>query len=641
MQNQVSKRFIGRRAAAVVAAGLVGVGALAPVAEAQQVYPAGDERVVGRYWPSPWFPKESIDAVMADLREGEKVEFKWGSGTTSFDVEPEKLAADSNARTLFYALSDVPEGSIPSPNVKVVGYKSRNEGGDMHYQVLLYRPEDEPGKVYAYPFLSLKKFGYYEHRTCRLTRNGKNIEFGPSASAFSGGGSGGGSGGSVGGGDVPDWAEDENMMYCDDVITDIGSLSGTVVWDEDTSHTVTDPDTRIGGHDVVLTRGGVEVARTQTDENGFYKFEYLAQGKYGISVEAPDGGVLLFFDERGTVNPSKEDKGNNWGFLKKPEPTTVTQVTTATKTTTVTPPAKTTTLPAETVTTTVENPPVTVTSTPERATDTVTETPEPSTATVTKTPEKETVTKTPEKVTETATVTKTPEKETVTKTPEVKTVTATPPTVTVTPEKVTETVTFPPKTVTQKEPAVTVTKAPETETVTAAPEKVTETVTVAPEVTEPAPELGGFTGTVVWDNDGSKSASDGDERISGLTVIARRDGKEIARTTTDENGFYTFEGLAPGDYDVEVVGPDGARLGFDDRKATVAPGETDSGNDWGFVREDAPAPAPEEKPATPVETVRMTLATTGANSYALAGLGAVLAALVALAVVGRRKSASQ
>jgi len=37
----------------------------------------------------------------------------------------------------------------------------------------------------------------------------------------------------------------------------------------------------------------------------------------------------------------------------------------------------------------------------------------------------------------------------------------------------------------------------------------------------------------------------------------------------------------------------------------------------------------------------MTLATTGANSYALAGLGAVLAALVALAVVSRRKVVHQ
>lgn len=37
----------------------------------------------------------------------------------------------------------------------------------------------------------------------------------------------------------------------------------------------------------------------------------------------------------------------------------------------------------------------------------------------------------------------------------------------------------------------------------------------------------------------------------------------------------------------------------------------------------------------------MTLATTGAKSYALAGLGTVLAALVALAVVSRRKAASQ
>ena len=687
MQNQVSKRFIGRRAAAVVAAGLIGTGALAPVAGAQQAHPV-DERVKGMLVPALWFPKEVGDAAMKDLKEGETITFIEAK-RSGYDIPTTTKDAGATPEYLLKVVGiDLEEGeTVTEVGKQLAEQKKRDFYGQEvpeYFSMLLVRKEGSQ-EVRAVPIV-YHEFGAYQedpytsyavnkvcvedwdintgviscYNPCEFNFGGGSGSFSrggggfsvrrfdresttegaddtssgfgfsayeerPSAGAFSGGGGGGGIGGYPirtpqpkppvdepvnGDGDSP---EDGSVTFgppsCATTVAPTGSLSGTVVWDMDISHNVTEGDERIQGAEVVITRNGEEVARTKTDKDGAFRVERLVGGYYDISVTGPDGGILLFSDENARVTVGEEDKGNDWGFFTQPEPTTVT----------TTPPAVTTTLPAETVTTTVENPPVTVTNTPDPVTNTVT--------------------KTPEKVTETATVTKTPEKETVTKTPEVKTVTATPPTVTVTPEKVTETVTLPPKTVTQKEPAVTVTKAPETETVTAAPDKVTETVTVTPP--EPAPELGGFTGTVVWDNDGSKSASDGDERISGLTVIAKRDGKEIARTTTDENGFYTFEGLAPGDYAIEVVGPDGARLGFEDRKASVKPGETDSGNDWGFVREDAPAPAPEEKPATPVETVRMTLATTGANSYALAGLGAVLAALVALAVVSRRKTASQ
>ena len=309
-------------------------------------------------------------------------------------------------------------------------------------------------------------------------------------------------------------------------------------------------------------------------------------------------------------------------------------------------PLVTTTLPGTKVTTTIEQPPVTVTETPQPSTQTTTATATESvTTTVTEKADCPTVTVTPEK--ETVTLPAEPTTRTVV---EKTTVAGAPSTVTVTPKVVTETVTKPAETVTKpvattvirdhtkvvKEPPVTVT--------TTAP-KETETV----RVTEPAPDtpLGAFSGTVVWDNDRSKTVGEGDERIVGLTVVALKDGKEIARTITDGNGFYKFDNLAPGEYGIAVYGPDGGHLFFEDKAATVVAGQEDTGNDWGFVREDAPAPAPEkpapapQEPATPVETVRRTLATTGAFSYALAGLGAVLAALVALAVVGRRKSASQ
>lgn len=385
--------------------------------------------------------------------------------------------------------------------------------------------------------------------------------------------------------------------------------------------------------------------------------------------------------------------------------TVTTTVTPPATTVTATPKTETTTATTtESATTTVTETPKTetVTETPQR--ETVTHTPEKETETVTETPQKETVTETPktETVTHTPdkeTVTETPKASTETKT---STVTAPQVTVTETPKQVTETTTLPQKTVTQqvpitvvenktetvKVPPVTVTKTEKQEptTVTATPEKVTETVKIPGEKTtvvktqpgepttvretvtdtpdQPAPDVpavveqptpdapvvdtpdtpvipGAFSGTVVWDEDRSKTVSNGDERIPGLTVVAYKDGKEIARTTTDENGFYKFDGLEPGEYGIAVYGPDGGELFFDDKAATVVAGEEDTGNDWGFVREDAPAPAQQQEPATPVETVRMTLATTGANSYALAGLGAVLAALVALAVVSRRKATSQ
>ena len=247
------------------------------------------------------------------------------------------------------------------------------------------------------------------------------------------------------------------------------------------------------------------------------------------------------------------------------------------------------------------------------------------------------------------------------------------------------------------EPTTTeTTTTPQPETTEPLPSTTTPSATTVAEVKPDAPAAveqptpsapvadtpvatGSLSGTVVWDEGRSKRVEDGYERIPGLAVVALKDGKEVARTTTDENGFYKFDGLEPGEYTIAVYGPDGGRLFFDNKSATVVAGEEDTGNDWGFVRdEDSAAPAPaeegeaaaavageedadndsvsarddsaaapapveesDEEKATPVETVRMALATTGANSSTLAVLGAVLAALVALAVVGRRKVAHQ
>ncbi|WP_420915930.1 SdrD B-like domain-containing protein [Staphylococcus felis] len=44
----------------------------------------------------------------------------------------------------------------------------------------------------------------------------------------------------------------------------------------------------------------------------------------------------------------------------------------------------------------------------------------------------------------------------------------------------------------------------------------------------------------------------------GVEVILRgENGQEIARTTTDEKGYYEVSGLKNGTYEVEVVNPEG------------------------------------------------------------------------------------
>ena len=248
-------------------------------------------------------------------------------------------------------------------------------------------------------------------------------------------------------------------------IPEPGTINGTVVWDRDTSRSISDGDEHIPGLTVILKRDGKEVSRTVTDEHGFYEFPGLEPGDYTIEVIGPDGAIETFDDREATVEPGETDTGNDWGF---------------------------------------------------------------------------------------------------------------------------------------KEPFV------------------------------PGVPVGSLSGTVVWDEDRSKTVNDGDERIHGLTVVVFKDGKEVARTTTDENGFYKFEGLEPGKYGIAVHSPDGGELFFEDKVATVVTGEEDTGNDWGFVREDAPAPVPSG-------VVRKVLASTGVSGFALTGLGALVTALGALFVVRRRK----
>lgn len=106
-------------------------------------------------------------------------------------------------------------------------------------------------------------------------------------------------------------------------------------------------------------------------------------------------------------------------------------------------------------------------------------------------------------------------------------------------------------------------------------------------------KTGSLSGTIVWDNDKSKSVSDDDERIEGHLVELLKDGKVVETVKTDSKGFYKFDKLDSGDYEIRVKSPDGGELSFSDESATVKLGEEDKNNDWGFVK---PDPAPEESP---------------------------------------------
>jgi uncharacterized repeat protein (TIGR01451 family) len=68
-----------------------------------------------------------------------------------------------------------------------------------------------------------------------------------------------------------------------------------------------------------------------------------------------------------------------------------------------------------------------------------------------------------------------------------------------------------------------------------------------------------ITGTVWVDVDGDGVIDPGEpKRLPGTEVVLLdSDGKEVARTKTDEKGEYSFTGLAPGDYQVREIQPDG------------------------------------------------------------------------------------
>jgi hypothetical protein len=85
-----------------------------------------------------------------------------------------------------------------------------------------------------------------------------------------------------------------------------------------------------------------------------------------------------------------------------------------------------------------------------------------------------------------------------------------------------------------------------------------------------------ITSIVYVDGNQNGQYDDGELLIPGTTVILYDgNGNEVARAVTNAEGLYTFDALAPGVYEVEVVPPADYRREVDTRSVLgVQPGDT-------------------------------------------------------------------
>lgn len=84
-----------------------------------------------------------------------------------------------------------------------------------------------------------------------------------------------------------------------------------------------------------------------------------------------------------------------------------------------------------------------------------------------------------------------------------------------------------------------------------------------------------LTGIVWLDTDRDGEYDDGEQLLPGWTlVICDADGNEVATTTTDENGFYSVEGLPPGEYTVKFFDEEGVFYADTTTDGPIPPGGT-------------------------------------------------------------------
>ena len=126
-------------------------------------------------------------------------------------------------------------------------------------------------------------------------------------------------------------------------------------------------------------------------------------------------------------------------------------------------------------------------------------------------------------------------------------------------------------------------------------------------------------GDRVWNDQDHNGVDNGEPGVPGVTVILKdASGNEVARTKTDANGNYRFEGVLPGTYSVSIEVPAGYEAVTTSKDVTVAEGEVNLDMDFPLTLIPA-APSPSQ----PVKSI---LAKTGSDAQWITILTAMLLA---------------
>ena len=124
-------------------------------------------------------------------------------------------------------------------------------------------------------------------------------------------------------------------------------------------------------------------------------------------------------------------------------------------------------------------------------------------------------------------------------------------------------------------------------------------------------------GDRVWNDQDHNGVDNGEPGVPGVTVILKdASGNEVARTKTDANGNYRFEGVLPGTYSVSIEVPSGYEAVATSKDVTVAEGEVNLDMDFPLTLIPA-APSPSQ----PTKSI---LAKTGSDAQWIAILTAML-----------------
>ena len=137
-------------------------------------------------------------------------------------------------------------------------------------------------------------------------------------------------------------------------------------------------------------------------------------------------------------------------------------------------------------------------------------------------------------------------------------------------------------------------------------------------------------GDRVWNDQDHNGVDNGEPGVPGVTVILKdASGTEVARTTTDSDGRYRFEGVLPGTYTVSIEVPSGYEAASTSTSVTLTEGEVNLDIDF-----------PLTLIPTPSQPAKSILAKTGSDAQWIAILTAMLltAGVGALGTARKRRN---